>query len=130
MPVLFYNRRMSHYSQRRRLHSLIVSMAILLNLFAPAIGHALTSLTRDPLALELCTATPADTQAPSKQAAHGAKHCVFCATHADSYAPPPLAAGLQAVLHGHDDYPALHRAPPAARLVWSNAQPRAPPALS
>jgi hypothetical protein len=116
--------------QHRRLHSLIVAMTILLNLFAPAIGHAVTSLTRDPLALELCTATPAGAKAPSKQAVHGAKHCVFCATHADTYAPPPAAAGLLAVLGGHDAYPSPRAAAPAPRPLWSSAQPRAPPALS
>jgi hypothetical protein len=121
---------MNSLLQHRRLHSLIVSLAILLNLFAPAISHAVTSLTRDPLALELCSATPANIQAPIKPAAHGAKHCVFCAPHADTYAPPPLAAGLQAVLYGHDVYPSLRHAAPAARIVWSSAQPRAPPALS
>ncbi len=121
---------MGHYFKHRRLHSLIVSLAILLNLLAPAIGHAVTSLTRDPLALELCTATPINTQAPSKPAVHGAKHCVFCATHADTYAPPPLAAGLQAVLYGHDAYSTRHHAAPAARQGWSSAQARAPPVLS
>jgi hypothetical protein len=112
--------------QRRRLHSLIVSMAILLNLFAPAIGKAVTSLSPDTLLLEMCSATPT----PAKQQAHAGKHCTFCATHLDTYAPPPNAAGLLAVLNGHDAYPALHAAGPAPRPLWSNAQPRGPPALS
>ncbi|NGZ84557.1 DUF2946 family protein [Duganella aceris] len=113
--------------QHRRLHSLIVSMAILLNLFAPAIGKAVTSLSPETLLLEMCSAA---TPAPAKQQAHAGKHCAFCATHLDSYAPPPHAAGLQAVLRGHDAYPTLHAAVPAPRPLWSSAQPRGPPALS
>jgi hypothetical protein len=117
---------MGHYSKHRRLHSLIVSLAILLNLFAPAISHAVTTLTRDPLVLEICSVN----QTPAKQPAHGAKHCVFCATHADTYAPPPAAAGLRVVLRGHDGYDAPRPAEPVQRTLWTAAQPRAPPALS
>jgi hypothetical protein len=130
---LFYNRQMGHFVNHRRLHSLIVSLAILLNLFAPAISHAVTSLTRDPLTLDICSASAnvgADAKSPIKQTTHGAKHCLFCATHTDNYAPPPVAAGLLAVLDGHDEYNAPRPAVPAPRLLWSSAQPRAPPSLS
>jgi hypothetical protein len=114
--------------QHRRLHSLIVSMAILLNLFAPAIGQTVATRSPDSVLLELCSAAPSS--APSKQLAHTAKHCAFCATHLDTYAPPPATAGLLAVLHGHDAYPSLRAAAPAPRPLWSSAQPRGPPALS
>jgi hypothetical protein len=117
--------------QHRRLHSLIVSMAILLNLFAPAISQAVTSLSPDALLLEMCSssAAPASPQSPAKQQAHAGKHCAFCATHLDTYAPPPAPAGLLAVLRGHDDYPSRHASAPAPRPLWSSAQPRGPPAV-
>jgi hypothetical protein len=122
---------MGHFINHRRLHSLIVSLAILLNLFAPAISHAVTSLTRDPLTLDICSASAkADLESPLKQATHGAKHCLFCVTHADTYAPPPVAAGLLAVLHGHDDYDAPRATVATPRPLWSSAQPRGPPSLS
>ena len=116
--------------QHRRLHSLIVSMAILLNLFAPAISQAVTSLSPDALVLEMCSVNvgggPA---APAKQQSHAGKHCAFCATHLDTYAPPPTPAGLLAVLRGHDVYLSQHAAAPAPRPLWSSAQPRGPPAV-
>lgn len=114
--------------QHRRLHSLIVSMAILLNLFAPAISQAVTSLSPDLLVLEMCVSS-ASPAAPAKQQTHAGKHCTFCATHLDTYAPPPTSAGLLAVLRGHDAYPFPHAAAPASRPLWSSAQPRGPPAV-
>jgi len=114
--------------RHRRLHSLIVSMAILLNLFAPSISQAVAARSPDSVLLELCSAAPSS--APAKQLVHAAKHCAFCATHLDTYAPPPAAAGLLAVLRGHDAYPSLRAAAPAPRPLWSSAQPRGPPALS
>ena len=120
--------------KHRRLHSLIVCLAILLNLFAPAIGHAMASLSPDAPLLEMCSAAPALTAAapasPRDQlAAHGMKHCMFCASHADTYVPPALP-GLVAVLDGHDAYPAPAYQSPAPLVIWSSAQPRGPPALS
>ena len=130
-----YNNRMHYFLQHRRLHGLIVSMAILLNLFAPAIGHAMASLQRDPLLLEMCSvSTPAaaslygERKAPPASSTHAMKHCVFCATPADSYAPPPALPGLITVLRGHDGYPALHYQSPAPLFTWSSDQPRGPPA--
>lgn len=121
MPLLF---------QHRRLTSLIVFLSILLNLCAPAIGRAVT-LASDPLAMDICSATAArDNPAPPphKQAVHGLKHCVFCATHASGEAPPPAPAGLLAVLEGHNGYPQTPGTAPILQLAWSEAQPRGPPA--
>lgn len=133
-----YNGRMHYFLKHRRLHGLIVSLAIMLNLFAPAIGHAMAALERDPLLLEMCSvASPAtekatviygNRQTPPASSTHAMKHCVFCATHADTYAPPLALPGLIAVLRGHDDYPALHYQSPAPLFTWSSDQPRGPPA--
>jgi hypothetical protein len=117
--------------RQRRLTSLIVSLAILLNLCAPAISQAMSVLAADPLALEMCSATPAATAASGKRApaglpAHGIKHCMLCAVHAGGEAPPPAAPGLLTLLEGHGVCPA----PPAAlaqSALWPDAQPRGPP---
>jgi hypothetical protein len=127
---------MHYLLQHRRLHALIVSMAIMLNLFAPAISQAMASPEREALLLEMCSATsPAatasldgDRKTPPASSTHAMKHCVFCATHADTYAPPPTLPGLIAVLRGHDGYPAPHYQSPALLLTWSSDQPRGPPA--
>lgn len=114
--------------QHRRLTSLIVFLAILLNLCAPAIGRAVT-LASDPLVMDICSASAArEQQTPAQQPAHSIKHCVFCATHASGEAPPPAQAGLLAVLEGHDDYLRPQPAAPAAPRAWPTAQPRGPPA--
>jgi hypothetical protein len=131
---LFYNGRMPTLLQQRRLTSLIVSMAILLNLFAPALSHAVTVRSADPLALEICSAAPAaignGTRVPAKPPAHGIKHCVLCAVHAGADAPPPAAAGLLSVLGGHDLYPALRAAAQPQPVLWPDGQPRGPPAAA
>jgi hypothetical protein len=128
---LFYNGKMSTFLQRRRLTSLIVSLAILLNLYAPAISHAMSVLSATPLALDICSAAAASgasKRAPGGLPAHGIKHCMLCAVHTGSDAPPPVASGLLAVLEGHDIYPAQHPAAAPQQPIWPDAQPRGPPA--
>jgi len=128
MPTLF---------QHRRLTSLIVSMAILLNLFAPAISQAVSTLAADPLAMEICSVSsslsPSANSTGSKRApgglhAHSLKHCMLCAVHSGGEAPPPVAAGMLTVLEGHDVYPALRAAAQMQHAGWAEAQPRGPPA--
>lgn len=113
---------MRTFFQHRRLTSLIVFLAILLNLCAPAISQTFTVLAADPLAAEICSSS-----SPAKQPVHAIKHCVLCATHMGNDAPPPAQSGLLAKLEGHDDYPHLPHATPAPALIWSDAQPRGPP---
>jgi hypothetical protein len=122
---------MSTFLQRRRLTSLIVSLAILLNLYAPAISHAMSVLSATPLALDICSAAAASgagKPAPGGLPAHGMKHCMLCAVHTGSDAPPPVSSGLMAVLEGHDIYPALRPAAAPQQPIWPDAQPRGPPA--
>jgi hypothetical protein len=134
LPLL-YNSPMVKFLQHRRGYSLIVCIAILLNLLAPAIGHAMAQLSRDPLALEICSVGAAPTrQAPgepaNQPANHAIKHCVLCAIHADNAAPPPAIRALVAVLAGHDRHPPLHDQSPSPPHIWPAAAPRGPPALS
>ena len=119
--------------QHRRLTSLIVSLAILLNLFAPALSQAAATLSADPLAMEICSATPLAVnpangkRAPGGLHAHGLKHCMLCAVNVAGDAPPPVAAGLLTVLEGHDVYPGARPAAQWQHTHWSTAQPRGPP---
>lgn len=123
---------MGNLFQHRRRTSLIVCIAILLNLLTPALGQAMSSLLRDPLALDICSATPAKRGQDRGQdmPAAGMKHCAFCATHAAPAAPPPSAPVLVALLDGHDAYPSCHYLSPSPPPVWSGAGPRGPPSLS
>ncbi|NYE60494.1 hypothetical protein FHW58_001646 [Duganella sp. 1224] len=116
------------FLQHRRLTSLIVSLAILLNLSAPAISHAMTALSANPLALDICSATTKP--APAGLPSHAFKHCMLCAVHSGGEAPPPAATGLLAVLEGHDLYPAASPAAAPQAPRWPRAQPRAPPAAA
>lgn len=121
---------MGKFLKHRRGYSLIVCMAIVLNLFAPAIGHAMARLAGDPLALDICSSSAPAKPAPGDPATHAIKHCALCATHADTYAPPFAPSTALAVLRGHDAYPAPHYQSPTPRFNWSSAQPRGPPALA
>lgn len=121
---------MVRFLRYRRGYSLIVCLAILLNLLAPAIGQAMALPARDPLALEICSVNAAPAKAPGEPASHAMKHCVLCALHAGSAAPPPATRGLVVVLAGHDHYPAPHYQSPSPPHVWSAAAPRGPPFLS
>ena len=112
----------------RRRTSLIVCIAILLNLLTPGLGQAMSTLLRDPLALDICSATPA--KRSQHMPAAGMKHCVFCATHATPTAPPPAIPVLVALLDGHDVYPSPRYLSPSPLAAWSGAQPRGPPSQS
>ncbi|MBP1204479.1 hypothetical protein JOD97_002521 [Duganella sp. 1411] len=119
---------MGNFFQHRRRTSLIVCMAILLNLLTPALGQAMSSLLRDPLALDICSATPAKRDQDMPHA--GMKHCPFCATHATPTAPPPCAPARVVRLDGHDAYPSFDYLSPSPLAAWSGSRPRGPPALS
>lgn len=116
--------------------SLIVSMAILLNLFAPALSQAAATLAADPLTLEICSATPLavnpgnEKRAPGGLHAHGLKHCMLCTVNTGSDTPPPVTAGLLTIPEGHDVYPALPVVAQWQPRHWSDAQPRGPPAAA
>lgn len=119
---------MGIFFKHRRQTSWIVCIAILLNLLTPALGQAMSTLLRDPLAFEICSATPVKRAPDMPQ--HAMKHCVFCATHATPAAPPPSMPAPLALLAGHDAYPSPHYLSPAPLSTWSSAKPRGPPSLS
>ena len=119
MGTLFKHRRHTSWS---------VCIAILLNLLTPTLGQAMSTLLRDPLAIEICSATPAKRAPDMPQ--HAMKHCVFCATHASPAAPPPFVPAPMALPAGRDVYPAPGYLSPSPLAAWSSGKPRGPPSLS
>ena len=119
---------MGNFFKHRRRTSLIVCIAILLNLLTPALGQAMSTLLRDTLTLDICSANPAK-RSPDMPVA-GMKHCVFCATHATPDAPPPSVPALVALLDGHDVYSSPNYLSPSPLPAWSSTKPRGPPSLS
>ncbi|HEX8405411.1 MAG TPA: DUF2946 family protein [Duganella sp.] len=114
--------------KHRRQTSWIVCIAILLNLLTPTLGQAMSTLLRDPLAFEICSATPG--KRTPDMPLHAMKHCVFCATHASPAAPPPSVPAPIALWAGHDVYPFFNYLSPLPLSSWSSAKPRGPPSLS
>nr|WP_315401555.1 DUF2946 family protein [uncultured Duganella sp.] len=119
---------MGHLFHHRRRTSLIVCIAILLNLLTPALGQAMSTLLRDPLSLDICSANPSKRTTDTPAA--GMAHCAFCATHATPSAPPPSMPALIALIDGHDVYPSATYSSPSPLPAWPNARPRGPPPLS
>ena len=115
--------------QRRRFKvrfSLIVCIAIMLNLFTPALGQAMAVLTFDPLAGEICSASATGNgQQQIPVAGHDMKHCALCASLAGAPPPAPVIFGLPAAADALS--PALHYVAPALHQPWRDARPRAPP---
>ena len=111
--------------QRQRL-SLIVCIAIMLNLFTPALGQAMAVLTFDPLADEICRAgATANGKQQIPVAGHDMKHCALCASLAGAPPPAPVTLALPAAAGALS--PALHYLAPALFRPWREARPRAPP---
>ncbi len=110
-------------------------MAMLLNVFAPSIAHAIGSMRGDFLPFDICSVNSVKSpgkvgnpgQSPADDAGHKMQHCVFCSTHAGSLAPPPTTSNGIAVIGGHDRFPALYYQSPAPLFSWSAAKPRGPP---
>jgi Protein of unknown function (DUF2946) len=117
------------FLHQRRRFSLIVCIAIMLNLFTPALGQAVALLSMDPLAGELCRAATGKNgdgnQPQLPGAGHHLKHCAWCASLAG--APPPARVTVQLPAAVAATGQVTHyRAPPPPQ-PWSDAHPRAPP---
>ncbi|MYN47467.1 DUF2946 domain-containing protein [Pseudoduganella sp. FT93W] len=119
---------MGAFLKRSQATGLIVCLAIVLQLLAPAWASAARSTAGTPWAADVCRSSPAPDKTPA--AAHSLKHCLFCSSGADTYAPPAAPAGLPALPAGAALYAGVAPAATACRTHWHPAQPRAPPALS
>lgn len=113
----------------------IAALAILFNALAPVVSHSLAAPSERQV--EICTAMgiemvpmSAEPDSSSDKFLKGLMHCAYCAPHAGSFALPPQAAPVVAVIGGHDFYPPLFHRAPHPLFAWSQAQPRGPPALA
>ncbi|MYM37713.1 DUF2946 family protein [Duganella qianjiadongensis] len=122
-----YNRHMGAFLKRRQTTSLIVCLAILLQLFVPVWASASLSADASPWAADICR-SPSPAKAPGS--AHSLKHCLSCASASDASAPPAAPQQLATLPVGKALRPDPVYASVAAAAHWHPAQPRAPPALS
>lgn len=122
-----YNRHMGAILKRRQTTSLIVCLAILLQLLVPAWASATVSADATPWAADICRST-APAKAPGSN--HSLKHCLSCTSTGDTAAPPAAPQHLTTLPAGTALRPALVSTSIPAASHWHPAQPRAPPALS
>ncbi|MES2739338.1 MAG: DUF2946 domain-containing protein [Pseudomonadota bacterium] len=127
--------------KRTMLYAWIACLALLFSALAPSMSHALAYAGAEAgtIRIEVCTADGNKTIVIDSSGArtvvpdsvqHHLEHCPYCSTHAGSFALPPPAMALFAVLGGHDVFPYLFYNAPARLYTWSSANPRAPPALA
>ena len=111
----------------RRLASWIALAAIVAVTFMPTFTRLAAAAT--DLA-DVCSAEGARGTGPGDPGHRVLDHCPYCALHADlALLPPPRAADSQR-LPAFSEFPVAFLRAPHANLVWSAAQPRAPPALA
>jgi len=113
--------------KRRQTTSLIVCLAILLQLLVPAWASASVSADATPWAADICRST---VPAKAPGSSHTLKHCLSCATTGDTAAPPAASQHLITLPAGTALRPDLVARSLARASHWHPAQPRAPPALS
>jgi hypothetical protein len=111
----------------RRLASWIALVAIVAVTFMPTFTHLAAAAT--DLA-DVCSAEGARGGGSGDTGRHVLDHCPYCALHADlALLPNPPVDGGTRVL-AFSEFPAAFLRAPRANLVWSAAQPRAPPPLA
>lgn len=130
-----YNSKMGMKKITRCLAAWIACFAVLFAALAPSVSHAV-SAARGAAWAEICGVSGAklvnmaDDQGsadPVKQSGH-LEHCPFCATHAASFALPPGAGLLLALIETQTTHPPLFFQSPRPLSVWAAPQSRAPPA--
>lgn len=121
-------------SQRRHI-SLIVCLALMLNLLWPALGQAMVAPGIDAIAGEVCSASGNIYSTPARNgqqqvpiAGHHLKHCALCASLAG--APPPASLALRAPIAATALFPAPGYEAPTPCCAWPDARPRAPPTFA
>ena len=121
-------------SQRRHI-SLIVCLALMLNLLWPALGQAMMAPGIDAIAGEVCSASGTVYSTPARNdqqqvpiAGHHLKHCALCASLAG--APPPAPLALRAPIAASAVFSAPGYTAPAPCCAWPDARPRAPPSFA
>lgn len=130
---------MQFFRQNRRLIAWLASLAIVLNLLAPAISHAMTA-NDDVLLMEVCSAAgnksaiaiPLNTGQPadSTDSQNAMQHCPYCLTHAGSFALMADAQPLFLDKNLSYSLPKLFYHAPRPLFAWAANNPRAPPISS
>lgn len=127
--------------RRQQQYAWVACFAIMLNLLAPSISHALAASQGQALLVEVCGASGVKWMAVGAPAGPGSdagpvsadadplhlKHCQFCLNHAGAYAMPATHA-IHFMAAARPPAPAPHYPAPSPRLPWSLASARAPPA--
>ncbi|MCE3602843.1 DUF2946 domain-containing protein [Massilia sp. P8910] len=129
-------------STKWRLQIWIACFAILMNVLAPSISHALAAVRGDAASADICLTDPSARATPGVQAvslladqhAHTdagmMEDCGYCLPHAGSYSLMPNAITGLAILGGHELRPFLFYRAPQPLLALTAAPPRGPPAIS
>ena len=128
-------------STKWRLQIWIACFAILMNVLAPSISHALAAVRGDAASADICLTDPSARATPGVQAVSlladqmshtGAgmmEDCGYCLPHAGSYSLMPNAITGLAILGGHELRPFLFYRAPQPLLALIAAPPRGPPAI-
>lgn len=106
-------------------------MAVLFNALAPVVSHSLHRPT-DVAQVEICTAmgvamVSLPGQPDADKLLKNLTQCGYCATHAASFAMPPTAGFMLALLDTHASHPILFFQAPHPLPAWTTSQSRAPP---
>jgi hypothetical protein len=133
---------MKMFRKNSRFTVFIACLAMLLNMLAPAVSHAMASGQGDSLLLEVCSAAGNKTAIaiqlnfeeplgttqnnPDSQAAP-MQHCPYCLTHAGTFALPPATQLLALIPNLSYSLPELFYHAPRPLFAWAASQPRAPP---
>jgi hypothetical protein len=124
---------MNKKSTKWRLQIWIACFAILMNVFAPSMSHALAAVRADVPGADICFADPASRAAPGFGADHSGagmlQDCGYCVPHAGSYSLMPNQVTGLAILGGHELRPFLFYRAPQPLLALTAAPPRGPPAV-
>jgi uncharacterized protein involved in copper resistance len=130
----------------KRLHVWLACLAILLNVLAPSISHAISQAKHSQTthlpasSMEICSMdgdhsvmaadeqpqAPADS--PDNPHVHAASHCPFCSSHGGNVALPSSAMPALFGSAGAAILPVLFYHAPRPLFAWATAHPRAPPA--
>ncbi|WP_025916201.1 DUF2946 domain-containing protein [Herminiimonas sp. CN] len=120
----------------------IVCLAMLVNVLAPSVSHAVTAWSSVPASpmMEICTMTGVHSVAAMAGLPDGdhsgpgdagdSPHCPFCLPHGNDSGLLPSAMPALPLLAGHDLFPQLFYHAPYRLYSWTAASPRGPPLAS
>ena len=132
---------MNMKSTKWRLQIWIACFAILMNVLAPSISHAVAAARAGSPGADICFTDANARTAPAIEAiafvadqldhseAGMMRDCGYCLPHAGSYSLMPNQVTGLAILGGHELRPFLFYRAPQPLLALTAAPPRGPPAV-